>query len=125
MALRSSGPDPGSRGYPHDRLLEIIHAANATQSDVMFMFWSPAILNQVYARTDFEFQIVNLPPPTTECVDAYVSREDRCDPDPVVRRGSPEGACSFPTHTLQKVVAQSLLTISQNSPAYDVIKNNL
>lgn len=131
IALRSSGPEKGCRGYPYARLVEVVKAANATQSDVMFFWWSPEALYSKFSRTDFEFQRVSLPPPTQECVDAAVTSEERCDENEAVRIGKPEGVCMEPPSTLQKFVAQSLLTISQDpsapgalqSPAYDLIKD--
>ena len=85
--------EPGCRGYNYGELLGIFAAANATKSDVIFQWWTPDALHNMYAGTDSEFQAVGMPLPTLECIEHTVSSVDRCDPDPTVRRGSSKGAC--------------------------------
>ena len=93
IALRSSGPDPGARGWSYSQLLEMWAAANATKSDIMMQWWSPDTLYQKYLGTDAEMQVVTLPPPTQKCVQARIELDARCDEDPAVRAGAPNGAC--------------------------------
>ena len=93
IALRSSGSDGGARGWTYSQLLEMWAAANATKSDIMMQWWTPDTLYQKYLGTEAEMQVVTLPPPTQKCVQARIQIEDRCNEDPIVRAGDPDGAC--------------------------------
>ena len=93
IPLTSSGNEPGCRGYNYGEFLGIIDAANATKSNLIFQWWQPDVLHNKFQGTDAEFQAVGMPLPTLDCIEHTVSSVDRCDPDPVVRRGSAEGAC--------------------------------
>lgn len=130
IGLRSSGNEPGCRGYNYGELLDIFAAANATKSDIIFQWWTPDVLHNIYAGTDSEFQAVGMPLPTLDCIRNTVTSVERCDPDPEVRRGSPEGACGEPPYPLQKVYSDVLFDITKgddipaarHNPAYDVFK---
>jgi hypothetical protein len=131
IALRSSGPEPGSRGWSYSQLLELWAAANATKSDIMMQWWSPEpILYQQFLGTDAEFQVVQLPPPTQQCITSAIGIDERCSADPAVRVGDPIGACSEPPYPLQKVIGTSLydltldvdIPLAKRSPAYETIK---
>lgn len=50
IALRSSGHEPGCRGYKYEELLGIFAAANATKSDVIFQW---VRINQIYLNFSF------------------------------------------------------------------------
>jgi hypothetical protein len=67
IAVASSGPEPGSKGYAYDSLVEIWHAANWTKSDVIFYWWTPDALVDLFEGTDAEFTRISLPKPTQQC----------------------------------------------------------
>ena len=94
IALRSSGKEPGCRGYKYGELVQIAAAANPTKSPVVMEWWTPDALYQTYSQTDMEFHAVSLPPPTQQCMEATVTPEDRCHENQAVRVGKPEGACA-------------------------------
>lgn len=41
ISLESNGNEPGSNGYAYEEMVEIISAANATKSDLIFFWWNP------------------------------------------------------------------------------------
>jgi 7 transmembrane sweet-taste receptor of 3 GCPR len=131
IALQSSGDEPICHGYKYDQMVQIWHAANATKSHVMMLYWTPDSLVQTYAGTDAEFQKVTLPQPTQECFDHRVNTLDRCEPNLQKRIGHPLGVCDDPSQTLMKIVSTALYEISHNpnipdalrSPAYETIQN--
>lgn len=49
IALRSSGPSLNG-GYTYSQLNEIWHAANATKSDVMMLWWTPEALFDMFRK---------------------------------------------------------------------------
>jgi len=130
ISLRSSGNEPGCRGYTYGELLGIFAAANATKSDIIFQWWTPDIVHNMYSGTDAEFQAVGMPLPTLECIENTITSVERCDEDASVRRGSAEGACGEPPYPLQKAYSSVLFDITkgdtipeaQQSPAYDLLK---
>ena len=132
IGLQSSGrhDNPYSRGYTYSQLYEIWLAANYTKSNTISMWYKPETLYQSFLNTDSELMKVTLPPRTQQCIDSRVSIEDRCNPDPEVRRGSKDGACDNTVQQLHKLIVSTLYptlynnpTISdgQRSPAYDVV----
>jgi len=129
IALESNGPDGTAGGYSYQQMTEIWAAANATKSHVMMQWWTPEALHLTYQGTDAEFQIVGLPPPTQECVEARVTSEERCAMEATSRVGEAIGACAEPSHPLYRAVTASLYEMSTNreipeaklSPAFDVI----
>jgi hypothetical protein len=68
IAVASSGPDAGARGYSYESLVEIWHSANWTKSDVILYWWTPDGLVDVYEGTDAEFTRISLPKPTQKCL---------------------------------------------------------
>lgn len=130
IALRSSGNEPGCRGYSYGELTQIMRAANATKSPFIMEWWLPDAMYTTFAQTDMEFQAISLPPASQQCMEARVSPQDRCQEDHTVRVGEPEGACEEPPYPLDKIVSTSLFEITQHpsipvaqrSPAYELIK---
>lgn len=49
IALESNGPSANG-GYSHNQLYEIWHAANATKSDVMMLWWTPEALYNKFRK---------------------------------------------------------------------------
>ena len=105
-------------------------AANATKSNILFLWWSPDLLYQTYLGTDAEFTRIGLPPPTQDCVEGRILPEQRCDLDFAKSVGDSIGACDEVPHPLQKMVTTALYSISHDptipeplwSPAYDTVK---
>ena len=114
-------------------MTEIWAAANATRSNVMMRWWTPEALYQTFLGTDAEFQEVQLPPPTQDCVNARIGRDDRCSSDATLEAllGEPEGMCGEPPISLQRLIVQSLSDSATDdnvpeetrSPAYQAIRN--
>ena len=108
IAVASNGKIGPNHGYSYAEKLDIWSAANATQSNVMMNWYSPDPTYQWYRGTSSEFQEVQLPPPSPDCVANRVSVKERCSDDPLVRAGDPVGACGAEVQTLEKVVVQNL-----------------
>lgn len=133
IALESSGDEPVSGGYSYSAMTEIWAAANATRSDVMMRWWTPEALYQTFLATPAEFQIVNMPPATQDCVEARVSMDGRCSAETsdAARLGEATGSCNEPPFSLQRLIVKSLrdsiddpsVPKETRSPAYEAIKN--
>jgi len=122
IALKSEGSEPNVGGYKYDQLTEIISAANATRSDIIFVWWSPDVVYQSYLGTPAEFHRVVLPPPTQQCIDARIRTEDRCSDNETLRIGvDPAGACDTPAQPLTKAISTGLYdaVYNQDPPAPD------
>ena len=131
IGVESNGKEPGSDGYSYQAMTQIWAAANRTGSNVLLHWWSPEMLYQQYIGTDYEFQKVQLPPPTQDCIENRVNPLDRCSADPMVRVGSALGSCDEAPHALFKVISTVLFDLSHDSevspslhsPAYEAVKN--
>ena len=76
---------------------------------------------------------MQLPPPTQDCVNARIGRDDRCSADLTLeeRVGKAEGMCGEPPISLQRLMVQSFSDSADDenvpeetrSPAYQAIKN--
>lgn len=127
IALESNGDDPAG-GYEYSHQMQILLAANATKSDLIFLWWKPEILSQNLMGTDAEFTRVVLPPPTQLCNDNRKS-ESHCWSDLDRLRGNPQGACDFAPHVLNKVISKAIRDELRNvpeelwSPAYQALIN--
>lgn len=66
ISLESDGRDPVG-GYTYTEQVQIMHAANATKSDLIFLWWKPEVVNENYMGTESEFIRVIFPPPTQTC----------------------------------------------------------
>ncbi|GFH47769.1 hypothetical protein CTEN210_04244 [Chaetoceros tenuissimus] len=130
ITLASAGPLEPNNGYSYGDMIQIIMAANATKSDIIFWWWQPDILPQEFENTDMEFVRVTLPRSTEECVEYRASGAlDKCSTDVWERRGDPIGACDYKIGGLKKIMSKGLQlsTYSTNeverSPALEVLKN--
>ncbi|CAB9530678.1 Metabotropic glutamate receptor-like protein [Seminavis robusta] len=108
IAVESKGLVGPNRGYTYGEKLQIWQAANATKQNVVMNWYSPDPTYQWYRGTEAEFQEVQLPPPSPNCVRHRVSVEERCSENLEDRVGAPEGACGAETQTLEKVVVRNL-----------------
>lgn len=131
IPLRSSGPEPGARGYTYDQLTGILKAANATKSNLMIYWWTPEPLYQSFQGTDSELIRVTLPAPTQECQRARTSTLDRCSENWSERIGlDPAGACDDSAKPLEKIISTGLYDMvfdpsipdAIRSPAYEVLR---
>lgn len=105
IALRSNGPDMENGGYSYGQMIQIWRAANATQSHVVMWWWTPDATIEEFRDTPFQFQQVLLPEPTSECREARIDPEDRCNADPVVRRGETDGGCDNESNSCKSLFA--------------------
>ncbi|KAL7569548.1 hypothetical protein ACA910_013917 [Epithemia clementina (nom. ined.)] len=129
ISLRSSGPEPGSRGYTYQQMTDMWLAANATQSNLMMRWWTPEALHQRFVGTKAEFQLVTLPWPTQKCMEHRVSAAERCSSDPQVRMGDALGVCAEPTHNIRRALSTTVYPLSKNpntpealwSPAHELL----
>jgi hypothetical protein len=48
ISLESDGNEPGSNGYSYGEMVEILNAANATKSDLIFYWWYPEAVSIAY-----------------------------------------------------------------------------
>jgi len=117
----------GSFSWAHQ--VQIWYAANATRSDVLFEWWMPDWLPQVFDDGDGAFHRVTLEQPTQVCTRNRVNNEDRCSADHLVRVGKPEGSCDYEANVLKKVISASLkestysVPVAGRSGAYDLVKS--
>jgi len=132
IALNTSGDEPFGSGYSYPRLIEIWYAANATKSDVIMHWWQPEALYQLFLGTDAEFQKVDLPPASLECLQSRIDIDSvRCLGDFAAEQGSPEGACDDPDQALMKIFSTGLfesihdpsIPEATRSPAYDAVND--
>jgi 7 transmembrane sweet-taste receptor of 3 GCPR len=91
------------------------HAANATNSNLMTMWWTPEPLYQQFIGTPAEMQRTLLPATTQKCVNAYPSADDECATDLLTRVGSPDAACDHSPISLYKLLSTSLQDITADS----------
>mmetsp|Transcript_28694 Transcript_28694/g.57251 ORF Transcript_28694/g.57251 Transcript_28694/m.57251 type:complete len:909 (-) Transcript_28694:96-2822(-) len=128
ITVKSNGP--GSTGsYTYGQQIEVLEAAVATQSDILFYWWTPDYTLQSYMATKNELQKINLANPTQKCMDSRISVEQRCSKDPSDWIGKMEGSCDAAPYALQKLIASNLREKIYNvdealrSPGYDIIKS--
>jgi len=112
MALDpSNGPDGSPSGYSTSQLKEMWHAANATRSNLMMMWWTPEPLYQQYLGTDAEMQHVMLKPPSMACSEAVPYVDESCEANLTSRVGPPEAACGNPVEPLTKMIVGNLYKV--------------
>jgi hypothetical protein len=131
IALESEGDEVGSRGYTYEQLVDIWSAANATKSPLIGMFWNLSPEYSKYLGTNSTFHRVTFPTTTQACLDARVSKSDRCSLVKEERVGDAAGVCDEPPNALDKLVAGNLreqtrgpqIPRAEQSPAYDVLNS--
>lgn len=97
--------------YQWEEITEIIHAANATRSNVAVAWWLPQTDMYQYLGTDTEFQVVQFPEPSEQCIAARAKDSTlRCDPETnqTERYGSAEGVCNEPPYKFYRLVTERL-----------------
>ena len=131
IGLRSSGTQPGSRGYTYQQLSDMWAAANATRSNLTTVWWTPEAMHSAYLGTDSEMQKISLTWPTQKCSENRISASDRCYfEDPADQFGDPVGSCDEAPQLLHKVIAANFyssiydnsISEAQKSPAYNTIQ---
>ena len=126
----NNGENGGPNGYSYEQLIQLWHAANATDSHLMMFWWSPEPLYQRFVGTKAEFQRVLLKPYTLECANARLISKDECSDNRTMRVGSPEESCDNPAEPLRKSINVGLretlyspkIPRAAISPAYDVMR---
>ena len=120
IAMRSQGQEAGCQGYTNDEMTDIWAAANATQTNILMQLSSPHPLEDHMVR-------VQLPVATEECLANKVSAKVRCSNEKSERVGDSKGVCDEPPQVMQRLVVDSLLSMSNDeeegiqSPALDVL----
>jgi len=115
--------------YSYMHQIEVLKAAVATRSDILFYWWTPDFTLQSYIGTDAELQKITLATPTQECLDSRISVEERCSADPNERIGTAAGSCDASPHALQKLIAVTLYktthTVAEalRSPGYNIVRS--
>jgi hypothetical protein len=138
IAVESNGPaEPGGTsggGYSYTQMSDIWHAANATRSNVLMLWWTPQALFETFMDTDYEFQRISLTPPTQACYNARLEGVNRCRVGGVVEEDEDDdhsaGSCDDEPQILKKAIARSFYEITyddtiqeaRRSPAYDAIQ---
>ena len=113
----NNGPDGGPNGYTSGQLQEMWHAANATRSNLMMMWWTPEPLYQLYLGSGSEMQPVALKPYTLGCFETQESQiVETCEANHSQRVGPPEAACDNPAQSLSKLITGKLYDLS-NDPS--------
>lgn len=133
ISLLSRGPLSPNSGYTYSQMLQIYSAANATNSDVMFWWWSPEVLLSTYRNTEYALQRVALPQPSRECTDYRVQGNiDRCHASVEVRRGAEgTGSCDYEPEVPTKLFSMGFRTATDadpeliRNPAFDLMKDFL
>ena len=119
IAMESDGPLPENSGYSYEQMIDIWRAANATKSDVAMFWWTLEPLIEEFQGTQYQFQPILMPEPSAQCHAARIDPADRCNPDPLIRRGPEGGACDQEPFPLQKIVASSLRDMTLATPEVD------
>ena len=97
--------------YSGGSLKEIFYAANATQSDIMALWWKPDP-----SFDQFDYIKVAFPFPTSECIENRRPKVDRCTANQTELVGNKEGACDLAVLPLEKFLATSLQENAFNTP---------
>lgn len=130
ISLETDWEDGGL--YTYTQLTQIWRAANATKSNVIYLWWTPDIMVGSFLESDAEFTSVSLPPPKQACLDAQPSMNHHCSPDMNLRIGEPEMVCGEPAKSLhsllsttvyQSYIAGEQAPLALQSPAYTALSN--
>ena len=129
IGLAHDGPVAPSGSYNATTMYQVWRAANATRSHVIMAWYSPELLFEEFFGTDYTFQEVSLPAPTSLCLANRPSFEEKCSDSLLVRRGDPAGSCASEPMGLVKLMASSFLHANDHleeaemSPAAELVKN--
>lgn len=130
--LRSNGSLKPNRGYPEMHIRQIYKAANATKSDIIIWWWTPDQMEQTFVGTDYEMVRVDMPRPTSECIDFRINGGIvRCSNNELDRLGHEStGACDYPIEFQSKIISNGLVKAifsgedeAMKSPAFDFLNN--
>ena len=132
--LRSNGSIKPHRGYSERHIRQIYDAANATKSDVIIWWWTPDQMEQRFVGTHNEMVRVDMPRPTSECIDFRINGGiKRCSNNTLDRLGlNSTGACDYPIEFQSKIISNGLaqatftnMDEATKSPALDFLNNIL
>ncbi|CAB9499317.1 expressed unknown protein [Seminavis robusta] len=130
IALRSEGKEQ-SKGYTYQQLSDMWAAANATNSNLVGIWWTPEAIHSTYLGSRAEMQRISLTWPTQQCQEKRIANEDRCNYETIEQQvGVPEGSCDEAPQMLYKNIVKNMHTATyhpsipeaKRSPAYDTIK---
>jgi len=128
IPVKSNGPSP-TGSYSYSEQLDVLQAAFATKSDILFIWFAPDPTLQSHIGTENELQKVLLTTPTQECLESRVSVEDKCSKDPSKWIGEFEGSCDNVAHSLNKLIVSNLYENglkddkTLDSPGYHTVKS--
>ena len=111
IPLRSNGPMTPNNGYIQTHMKEIWTAANATKSDVIMLWWVPSLFTEKFAGSHGEFQRIQFPPPTQQCIEYRqynLGKNGRCSDNNTTRIGEAIGSCDYQISMLQKGISKGL-----------------
>jgi hypothetical protein len=109
IALASAGPNEPNNGYSNEQLVEIVFAANATKSDLLFWWYEPELLTSSFQDTDMEFQRIKLAAATPECIkNREENKVERCKANLEERQGAALGSCDYPLDELKMAISKGL-----------------
>ena len=124
IPLESETAD-GKNSYTYSAMLQILDAANATQSPIIIVWWYPDPTMDIY-----EYVRLSLPPTSRECLENRPDPEpDRCEATKESLIGKEVGSCGYNTHSFEKYYARSFRELSieqpvaERSPAYELVRN--
>mmetsp|Transcript_18830 Transcript_18830/g.28635 ORF Transcript_18830/g.28635 Transcript_18830/m.28635 type:complete len:615 (-) Transcript_18830:280-2124(-) len=129
ISLVSGGHIEPNNGYSNEELVEIVFAANATRSDVLFYWFEPDLFVASFDGTPMEFQRVKLPSPSLECMQyrdenrKYWSEIQCSAGTPDKRRIPAAGSCDYPSRELEFVFSKGLDITTQLSREHFLLKN--
>ena len=124
IPLESDTPD-GKNSYTYSAMLQILDAANATQSPIIIVWWYPDPTMDIY-----DFVHLSLPPASSECLNNRPEpKPDRCEATQETLLGKEVGSCGYNTHAFEKYFARSFRErsieqpIAERSPAHQLVRN--
>ena len=121
ISLRSDGPLNPNSVYSYAQMSQIWNAANATESNVIKLFFSPDIRAQEFVGTSGEFQRVIFPNPIEDCIQyrhAHLPTDQRFSLDPIVRTSAEVAACDYQPFAVQRAMSTAIMTGSKKKTTY-------
>lgn len=132
VGLESDGDIGPTNSYDQAQMIQIWYAANATDSNVIMLWNQPDVLDADFFGTDYEFQLVLFPAPTTTCLNSIPSTDQKCSEDFADRvAGLEEAACGDDVYSVQRLIASSvqdqanddMFNAVERSPAFEFLKD--
>lgn len=127
ISLVSDGPLLNG-GYRYSEMVQIWNAADETQSDVMFWWYSPDLTYEKFSDSNSSFVRVAFPRPSKECVEYRTESVGKCSSNIDERVGDKIGSCDYEPNPLKKIlssglrVAHEMSTEAKRSPALEFLE---